>query len=124
MYFKLIISIFSLLLFIGCGGNGSKPTEENIDQSCANIAPKIEDYETNSTVKISMYDNFTSESNISIVSIMASDSDDDNLTYSLTGVDSEKFIIDNGELMLKKASTYVLPLDYNFDNIYEVTGLE
>ena len=68
-----------------------------------------------------MYDNFTSESNISVISILASDKDDDNLTYSLSGVDSDKFIIHNGELLLKKHSTYTLPLDYNFDNIYEVS---
>ena len=121
MNFKLIISISLLLFFIGCGGSSSeKSIDKNIEEN-NNTSPKIENYETNSTVKISMYDNFTRENNISVISILASDKDDDNLTYSLSGVDSDKFIIHYGELLLKKHSTYTLPLDYNFDNIYEVS---
>ena len=121
MNFKLIVSFFFLLIFIGCGGGSSDKVVKVLEQNSTNITPKIENYETNSTVKISMYDNFISENNISAISILASDINDDNLTYTLSGVDSDKFIIHNGELLLKKYSTYILPLDYNFDNIYEVS---
>ncbi len=121
MNFKLIILTSLFLFFIGCGGSSSDKIVKFLEQNSTNIAPKIENYETNSTVKISMYDTFTSESNISVISILANDINNDDLIYSLSGVDSDKFIIYNGELLLKKYSTYTLPLDYNFDNIYEVS---
>ena len=124
MNFKLIF-IFSLLVFfIGCGGSSSD-TEELRDVNSTkveNIAPDITHYDNNATVRVSLYDNFKSDTNISVVSILASDLNEDNLTYSLSGADGDKFILSKDlELLLKKYSMYSLPLDYNFDNIYEVT---
>jgi len=63
------------------------------------------------------------ENNQTVMTITASDADGDTLTFSIDGIDSTLFDINetSGLLTFKNAPDYENPLDSNGDNVYEIT---
>lgn len=59
----------------------------------------------------------------SVITVTATDLDEDPITYSLTGTDAALFSIDpaTGEIRFLEAPDYEAPTDANGDNVYEVT---
>jgi hypothetical protein len=65
---------------------------------------------------------YVQENNATVGTMIATDIDGDTLTYSITGVDSDKFDINvtTGELIFKVAPYYDNPIDEDEDNVYEL----
>jgi hypothetical protein len=65
---------------------------------------------------------YLKEGNTTVGTMVATDIDGDTLTYSITGVDSDKFDINvtTGELIFKVAPDYDNPIDEDEDNVYEL----
>ena len=63
------------------------------------------------------------ENNQTVMTVTASDADGDTLTFSIDGIDSTLFDINetSGLLTFKNAPDYENPLDSNGDNVYEIT---
>ena len=105
-YGYLIILLTTLL---GCGGGGSNSeTPEQV-----NTAPQL----------IGLIDFAIDENTTEITTIQATDSEGDNITYSIEGSDSALMTIGSmsGELSFISPPDYENPQDSNQDNIYEVT---
>lgn len=136
---SLFVTIFTLFLFFvsGCNSNGKgdcnvvvevsdMPVDCNLTYQefvalgkvCdkPNNPPTIVSYESNSTNTITV-----SENSINITKVLATDLDGDTLTYTLSGVDSKFFIVEDGEVIFKDLPDYENPQDSNTNNIYEVT---
>ena len=105
-YGYLIILLTTLL---GCDGGGSNSeTPEQV-----NTAPQL----------IGLIDFAIDENTTEITTIQATDSEGDNITYSIEGSDSALMTIGSmsGELSFISPPDYENPQDSNQDNIYEVT---
>ena len=65
---------------------------------------------------------YVDENKNSVGSVSVTDSENDNLTYSLSGDDSSYFSIsDTGEITLNETLDYETPLDIDGDNVYALT---
>ena len=65
---------------------------------------------------------YVDENKNSVGSVSVTDSENDNLTYSLSGDDSSYFSISNtGEITLNETLDYETPLDIDGDNVYALT---
>ena len=105
-YRYLIILVTALA---GCGGGGSNSeTPEQV-----NTAPQL----------IGLIDFAIDENTTEITTIQATDSEGDNITYSIEGSDSALMTMGSmsGELSFISPPDYENPQDSNQDNIYEVT---
>lgn len=118
-------SISNLVLsFSNNGANSSNDTVQvsNITLSGAsstpvNHAPVITSNGGGHTALVNV-----EEGEAAITTVVASDEDGDLLTYSLDGVDKDKFTIgSDGVLAFASAPSYDVPTDANGDNAYEVT---
>ena len=91
------------LLLTACGGGGG---------SSSNTAPIINTLITSWAVV---------ENETTVLTVSASDAENDNLFFSLTGNDGNRFSIStSGALSFSSAPDFENPIDSNGDNVYEV----
>ena len=99
---KLYYLILPLLLS-ACGGGGG---------SSSNTAPIINTLITSWAVV---------ENETAVLTVNASDAENDNLSFSLSGNDGNRFSISaSGALSFSNAPDFENPIDSNGDNVYEV----
>ena len=106
----LVLSVASALVAAcggggGGGGGGTPPPPTN---SAPTITP--------------IGDQTVDERTTAVVSVVASDPDGDNLTFSLTGDDAAAFTLSSGgALSFDEAPDFANPTDANTDNVYNIT---
>ena len=99
-------------------GHGSGKSESMVSANAVNTVPAFDA----DTVTRSVDENTAAGENIG-EPVMATDADDDTLTYTLSGTDASSFDIDEstGQLMTMANLDYEAPADANTDNTYMVT---
>lgn len=113
-YIKTISIFFSLIAISACGGGGGAEDSNGGGYGNTNTAPSI----TNTTVNISVQENQTSA-----FTVTATDSNEDSLTYSISGDDSSLMSISSaGVVTFKTAPDFEVPADANADNVYMVVA--
>ena len=110
----LLISIFTIVSCGGGGGGGGGSSDGGGGYGNSNNAPTI----TNTTTNISVSENQTAA-----FTIIASDPDNDSLTYSLTGTDGALFSVStSGVVIFNTEPDFENPTDADANNIYDLTG--
>jgi hypothetical protein len=113
-YIKTISIFFSLIAISACGGGGSAEDSSGGGYDNTNTAPSI----TNTNLNISVQENQTSA-----FTVTATDSNEDSLTYSISGDDSSLMSISSaGVVTFKTAPDFEVPADANADNVYMIVA--
>jgi hypothetical protein len=116
---KNILLIPSILILVSCGGGGGGSSSSNsgdggYGSGSSNSAPTI----TNTALSISVVENQTSA-----FTVIATDSDNDSLTYTISGTDSSLFDISStGVVTFSTAPDFEIPSDADSDNIYNLAA--
>ena len=113
--------ILTVLLITSCGGGGGGGSSMSdggggggYGSGSSNSAPTI----TNTSLSISVVEN-----QISAFSVIATDADNDSLTYTISGTDSSLFAISTaGVVTFSTAPDFELPSDDGTNNIYNLTA--
>ena len=109
-----VILVLGLFTVASCGGGGGGGSDADGGYTNTNGAPTI----TNTTTSFSVAENQTSA-----FTIIATDPDQDSLSYSLTGDDEALFSVStSGVVTFKTAPDFEAPSDADTNNIYQITG--
>ena len=103
------IILSSIILITSCGGGGGGGSESN----SFNTAPQL----------TGVIDFAIDENTTNVATFVATDAQNDPITYYIEGTDSSFFTINetSGVLVFKSAPDYENPEDANADNIYELS---
>ena len=112
--FAYILTVLFITSCGGGGGGGSSMSDGGggggYGSGSSNSAPTI----TNTSLSISVVEN-----QISAFSVIATDADNDSLTYTISGTDSSLFAISTaGVVTFSTAPDFEIPSDADSDNIY------
>ena len=115
-FYKIQITLLTLLLVSACGGGGGGGGESSSNGYAAapsNAAPAINNSSSNYSVDEGQTTAFT---------ISATDSDGDSLTYSISGDDSSCFSVSSsGVVTFNSAPDFEAPCNANTDNVYSIS---
>lgn len=102
--------LVSSFLLAGCGG-GSSPSAPVQLPTTTNARPQI------SAIGSAVI----TENQTAVLTVQASDSDGDQLVFSLSGADADAFVINSsGALSFRSAPNFELPTDTDKNNIYNI----
>lgn len=109
MKFTILLITFSTFILSSCGGGGGGGSD---DLSENNLPPSINN--TSNTFNVM-------ENQINAFTVEANDPNGDQISYSISGMDSSKLSVNNvGVVTFTTAPDFENPSDENSDNIYEI----
>ena len=109
---KLLLTFLSVSLVWGCGGGGSGDSPE---------APVVSGGALSITWNMSQSTSAEENSNAATLIDATLNNSTAQLSFSLSGTDSNKFSISNGYIVFTDLPDYENPLDSNSDNSYSLT---
>ena len=106
-------AVSATLLLAACGGGGGSPTPGPAPTQPVSTAPSFTSAGSVSVIENTTGNFYTAE---------ATDPQGDAITFSLfSGPDADKLVMDaSGALRFNENPNFDLPIDANFDNVYEI----
>ncbi len=111
---RSMLCLSAVFVLAACGGDDDSPSPPVVMPPSSNSAPQIT---SSATADIS-------ENETSVLTIQATDTDGDSLSYSISGSDAGAFdLSSNGVLTFASAPDFELPTDTDQDNVYILTAM-
>ena len=113
-FLYIVLITLNIFLFLGCDSKGGDSSDTNTTSSTANSAPVF-----TSSSSVSIYENTTSA-----LTLSATDSNGDTISYSISGTDSSLFSVNSstGVVTFITMPDYENPHDSDSNNKYSLTA--